>query len=380
VQDDDDDWAREASLMSMVYYNAFVTISATASKSGDEGLFRKCPEFEVRVDSKYGEGSKFVIHKERLHLDKGRILGLRQELPLNDRAWSMQERLLSPRVLHFTHEEMVLECLTEHRCECSGVRDVGWKSYIKAPKMRLRTGVSDLDSRGIWKGIVMQYSHRKLTYQKDKLVAIAGLARRFAKLGDRYLAGLWESTLVGQLEWEVRHTYQNPIKTKPAWRAPSWSWAAVDSPITYYGASDELEFSAFPGHHATKAEIIHCQVVPKTRDEYGELVSGRLKLLGRCTSVRWVAEDPNLILSNQVVFPNGYYRDFWLDTLNVGTPAKDCDIVCVLLRATSSYCTSLVLRRLESGIDIFERIGLLRGIRMDVDNLFPDEKIVVEIV
>src|SRR2546429_1663393 len=38
-----------------------------------------------------------------------------------------------------------------------------------------------------WLGLVQNYSQRKLTYQQDKLTALAGLARIVAeKTGDRY--------------------------------------------------------------------------------------------------------------------------------------------------------------------------------------------------
>lgn len=51
-----------------------------------------------------------------------------------------------------------------------------------------------------WDRIVSEYSCAELTYSRDKLVALSGLARALAvvfkhSLG-RYLAGLWETSLV----------------------------------------------------------------------------------------------------------------------------------------------------------------------------------------
>ena len=112
--------------MATVYHNAFIVISATASKSGDEGLFWKCPESEVRDSSEDGKGPMFIIHEQRIHLDGVSPRSLRETFPLNERAWDLQERLLSPPVLDFTQSEMVFEFLAEHLCECSGVRDVSW--------------------------------------------------------------------------------------------------------------------------------------------------------------------------------------------------------------------------------------------------------------
>lgn len=38
--------------------------------------------------------------------------------PLNDRGWTLQERLLAPRVLHFGTSEMAWECAEKIACEC----------------------------------------------------------------------------------------------------------------------------------------------------------------------------------------------------------------------------------------------------------------------
>lgn len=40
-------------------------------------------------------------------------------MPLMQRGWTYQERLLSPRTLHFTDDELILECLSGITCECS---------------------------------------------------------------------------------------------------------------------------------------------------------------------------------------------------------------------------------------------------------------------
>ena len=35
-------------------------------------------------------------------------------------AWVFQERLLPPRVLHFSHHELVWECMELADCQCGG--------------------------------------------------------------------------------------------------------------------------------------------------------------------------------------------------------------------------------------------------------------------
>jgi hypothetical protein len=373
--------------MSTVYHNAFVTVSATASRSGDEGLFRRYSECEVQIQSKEGDASTLIFCEGRHHLD-----GLPREFPLSERAWCLQERLLSPRVLHYTYSELAFECLEEIQCECGATKDTQWNANIQAPKTYLRTKVSPVERAPIWETIVAEYSSRQMTYPGDKLVAIAGLAKKLAKPDDQYVAGLWKSRLHEQLQWFVSPN-SDPRLPKPAWRAPSWSWAAVDNPISYPDISYKFKSFVSLDRPTITAEIIDCDAVPKTTDEYGELQSGRLRLLGRCTRVVWdrpVWQSDGV--ENYVIFPSGYKHKFWLDALIVdahsaGTPVEDFEISCILFSASSSFRTSLVLRRLESGKDVFERIGLLserigrKCVTLeDVDDIFPSEKTVVEIV
>jgi hypothetical protein len=56
-----------------------------------------------------------------------------------------------------------------------------------------------------WKLVVEKYTERHLTFESDRLVAIAGLARRFyseaALPQDAYIAGLCKPQLLTNLLW-----------------------------------------------------------------------------------------------------------------------------------------------------------------------------------
>jgi len=377
--------------MSAVYRNAMITISATASRSGDEGLFRQCPEVLVRP--RVRESPTFVFHPPRIHMDRYSVS--QEEFPLLSRAWALQERLLSLRVLHFTNTELVFECITDQRCECKGIRDVDWRDSIQQTKCHLAGWMPHSGPTEIWEDVVMQYSNRQLSYPSDKLVAIAGLAKNFRHPGHRYLAGLWANGLIDQLQWFVRGK-ELPIQARPTWRAPSWSWAAVQTPVHYYFLN-RLRPST-ESYSAATAEVLNCSVVSNNADPYVEVLSGTLQLLARSTQVSWkrIAQPPDDWRGNDlncIIFPSGYQIGFYLDALidgrpSPGTEAENLDITCVLL--AEDYCFRhrrlLVLRRLDSDKNIFERIGLAyemrrRGLFMEnADNIFPKEQIVVEIV
>ena len=62
------------------------------------------------------------------------------------------------------------------------------------PRVRIAQG----EAQGIaesWARIVKLYSSSHLTYPKDKLLALSGIAERVQRhIGGEYLAGLWKDT------------------------------------------------------------------------------------------------------------------------------------------------------------------------------------------
>ncbi|KAF4626740.1 hypothetical protein G7Y89_g11416 [Cudoniella acicularis] len=67
----------------------------------------------------------------------------------------------------------------------------------------LTTPTPEDDTLAVWIGLISTYTTCSLTFEGDRLVAAAGLARRFQPfMKCRYLAGLWEYRLVQQLIWE----------------------------------------------------------------------------------------------------------------------------------------------------------------------------------
>jgi hypothetical protein len=86
-----------------------------------------------------------------------------------------------------------------------------------------------------WERLVSLYSNRLLTKEEDKLIAISGLARWQQRLSpDEYLAGLWKKQFVRQLDWKVSREQEHSLApSRPkVYRAPSWSWASIDGPLT----------------------------------------------------------------------------------------------------------------------------------------------------
>jgi hypothetical protein len=117
-----------------------------------------------------------------------------------------------------------------------------------------------------WRYIVSDYTSMNLTEQRDRLPAIAGVASQFEKvLGGRYLAGLWETALPGDLLWRTDQCAQCTRQ----YRAPSWSWASLDGKIKHYKmTSYHPEFS-----------VVRALCDPLSKiNPFGEVASGSLEV------------------------------------------------------------------------------------------------------
>lgn len=94
-----------------------------------------------------------------------------------------------------------------------------------------------------WSMTGTKCSNYSLSYDKHRLVAPSGLARRFGKipnlayaLEDTYLAAIWQGSLLGTLRWQTEvlgFSVQRGRRHERVrkWRAPSWSWAAMETPM-----------------------------------------------------------------------------------------------------------------------------------------------------
>lgn len=205
--------------------------------------------------------------------------------PVSTRAWTLQERILSPRVIVYG-AQISWQCRTveagvgglldlSHDTRSSTIRKfqrrLGEAEFAAISAGRAyRTG-GNTCSRYLhhlcetwyhthrlgehWYDMVQEFSRRHLTFPEDKLLAVAGLADEIASFTrQRYVAGLWRDDLLGGLMWS---TYPILDPERPAqWRAPSWSWASVDAEITY-GRRPPLSMTPV-------AEIVSIDVVPKS--------------------------------------------------------------------------------------------------------------------
>ena len=232
LQDEDDkqDWIREAAKMGSVYENAWCTIAAVEGRDSRHGLFTQSDTIALTSEGSTSTSS------EAPHHDLDDIISAYNDLPLFQRGWVLQERLLSRRVLYFCKREVIMECSTNIRCECSGThfQQVGLEGP-SGPKYgglraQVQSALHDLRAQTFqriflrslvprpaeprsmadftlrtWDSVLEHYARRHLTHHSDRLPAISGIAKAFAQSGElgRYWAGIWEARAIESLLWNV---------------------------------------------------------------------------------------------------------------------------------------------------------------------------------
>jgi len=103
--------------MASVYMNAILTIAIDGSQDSDGGCFRpvdldkSLPE-QLRLESTLPNGMPTtLIIPETIDATKGGDLDTGpkalQRSALSTRAWAYQERILSPRIIHFTDDGLI---------------------------------------------------------------------------------------------------------------------------------------------------------------------------------------------------------------------------------------------------------------------------------
>ncbi|KAL8396400.1 hypothetical protein RB594_004628 [Gaeumannomyces avenae] len=245
------DWGHEVNLMDQVYSNSFCNISALTASDSHQSMFHdRDPDalypptthcnIPVPVPGYMNEWTMInkssTIIKHLQHRWDTEVLGAK----LNTRGWVFQERILSPRIIHFGRSQVYREC---RHLEASEEWPRGFPEELWGNPVAFSQ--RDLYSRRYtsagWRQIIEAYSACELSVPNDRLIAISAVARlAVAAFQDTYVAGLWRSALEELLAWRVSpYPRDNPARTAAAtwpaevYRAPSWSWASVDGQVRF---------------------------------------------------------------------------------------------------------------------------------------------------
>ncbi|KAF2100999.1 HET-domain-containing protein, partial [Rhizodiscina lignyota] len=213
IQDDPNDLALQLGDMPNIYHHALVTITASSARSVHKSFlhdrghsYSTLPPVALRYKSSHGSDGRILFLEPQIQTDQ------REDFsePIDERGWTYQERLLSPRALIYTRKQLIWSCETLDRIagdprpdEQSG-DNTGWEDRLSGDLESIQED-SHIDgvlegSReavqhtwGQWAAIVEAYTARNLSNPDDKLPAISALARTYhARFSLTYLAGLWK--------------------------------------------------------------------------------------------------------------------------------------------------------------------------------------------
>ncbi|KAL1617617.1 hypothetical protein SLS56_010882 [Neofusicoccum ribis] len=312
IQDDEEDWHREAGRMVDAYKNAFLTIVPLQSQSAHDGLLNSSPSgaiipFESRVVQ--GLQGKYWVHeiqpgpkdlfqspfKQRVSLsDASHEMLVREEhlSKWQTRAWTFQEDLACQKALIFGIESTYFKCGREvykadGEAPFTTVRLDGPGHYLELPEEN--KSKKDILGR-FWYRLIHSYMKREITHQNDRLPAISSLARTINEAlpeEDQYVAGLFSSDLPRGLLWQNKpgskaHGFDDHLEqsffTRPSYVSPSWSWAsspgnAAYSPLTWLN---------------TRFEELHCgihaEVEVRPENPYGKVENATLVVTSKTYS------------------------------------------------------------------------------------------------
>ena len=112
IQDNKDDWDREAARMQHVFSNATCVIAASSASSSSEGFLRLERPTRPSVTMRSPSGALLYVCKsiDNFHRDV-------EDAVLNKRGWVLQERALARRSIHFTSTQVYMECGKGVHCE-----------------------------------------------------------------------------------------------------------------------------------------------------------------------------------------------------------------------------------------------------------------------
>lgn len=267
IQDSIQDWEQESATMGDIFKEAHFTIGVASSDSCEESfLSRSLPVVEFpflsSISPKVRGTYRAVARGKRDRYDcyDNDFEDLVRS-SWRKRGWVLQETFLSQHLLIFGWNMMHAE-----------FKEIGQFHRLAGTKL-------DYDS---WRVIMSYYSSTRLTFPKDRLPAVSGLAKIYAEsLKDRYLAGLWMKDLHIALFWLSFQPHVSlvalckSLEAPNPYIAPSWSWARQDSyfEIGFYKLYPELSRNYKP-----QCTVLEAGCTPVGLNTLGEVGSGFIVL------------------------------------------------------------------------------------------------------
>ncbi|KAH7038284.1 uncharacterized protein B0I36DRAFT_359869 [Microdochium trichocladiopsis] len=260
IQDDREEWRVEATRMKDVYASAWLTIAASSASDSSEGCFTAHNVAEFKDTDTYlqqvtqfwaAKSGSTVAGASTCHPVPNpdtptqehfairvypRKLGLRTSLSkLGARGWTLQEHVLSRRIVHCTYPELHWQCQSIYTAE-AGISILPSSPDLECIKTaaQVATTVEDQPQQDqsrlhgtyqAWCRWMEEYSSRHFTVPSDRLAALAGMVQWVAETtGYKHILGSWEETICEDLIWFGDPPHGHSEREAVLRDMPSWSW------------------------------------------------------------------------------------------------------------------------------------------------------------
>jgi hypothetical protein len=247
IQDSKEDWEIECTRMADIYQNSALNIAISSTPHDPLNENTSCFKEEVHEIAQIRmamrtEDTSESVDATRVYLYPDSLF-TRHDLAVESlftRGWVFQERLLSPRMLEYSNQEIRWRCKEISDCPCTNIHQV---FNTLSPSLQksidaLIDGAFVPDLLETWNNLIYKdYTRLGFTFNTDILPALTGIASLFQKqLNDTYLAGLWQKSLPRSLLWHrdksawLRKHPQDSLPSPRAQQeyiAPTWSWASA---------------------------------------------------------------------------------------------------------------------------------------------------------
>ncbi|KAJ8111224.1 hypothetical protein OPT61_g6134 [Boeremia exigua] len=304
IQNSDRDWKQEASLMAEVYGNAHCTLAALSSKNSREGCqinmsiqtSLASPYLELKAELYRTSRVRIFQKKPRPWIEEfnGRPhrAGYESDSPLRTRAWVLQEKELSNCTIYFAKGQLLWENGATKATAQLPWQEMKPETPAETPRLMHENLYHQIVGapRYPWYELIEDYTSRSLSFPADKLVAFSGLAKKFGTGRKQYCAGIWGTDLPAALLWRVK----DHSATRPAYLAPSWSWASLMGSVTYDSLrlepdNDSAQYEhpedIYPGLKVLRMQSARIALTDQDKP-YGDVHDGRIILSGaRCIKV-----------------------------------------------------------------------------------------------
>lgn len=361
------DWKRESALMDRVYARSTLNIAADLASSTFGGLFCERSEQFIRASQGFPKTvvRKSFCRKYNLVFDKNLHHSYARSF-LHNRAWVVQERILSPRTLHFS-EQLFWECRT-HSANETFPRGIGLTVFGKSMKIWNRSREELFD---LWRNILNVYLKSALTYPSDRLVALGAIATKFQSiLKDDYCAGIWRGWMIETLSWYHSPPNDASPPTRPTeYRCPTWSWASLDFANGMKIQSHLWSRCPHPGTTKHLARVLDVTIESPMGNVYTEITSASIQL--ECYTIPW---DPYWF--DQNALHNGTLAEIGYG-FDVPSNGEEADNLCMLPLfiwenlSGRQVCRYLLLSKCNTETETYTRVGIANSALRDDSPVEP---------